>query len=171
MQIVTPVTDYIPASLLTTNNDLVERLAGVNARRGTRSWLHVALSAQQNITKNVWTKCPMNLNYIDTNSEYDEVTDFDWTAGADKTVLVLGQVYMMNMAADKLVNSKIMLDETTAITEGGSFVNAGIIAIEQCFGIAEVSAGETLTLWVMHMDSVDRNLGPDSTEMWIIELI
>lgn len=87
MRIAVPVTDYIPASILTTLNDLVIRGAAAPVRYGQLSAVHARITNAQNIPNNTWTLIEWNVELEDTNNEMDLV-NYYFVPNRDKYIVL-----------------------------------------------------------------------------------
>lgn len=173
MQIVTPVTDYIPASLLTTNGDIVERLAGVNARLGARAMFRAHRSAVQTLVTGTQTLVEYDVEDFDIGGNYDHVTDFDFTVPRDGYYMFAAGVSIGNIGPNKVIALYIIhnidgniayywLTRPTQVT-----TNIKATAFWYC------EAGELITVEVTQNHGLNKDIGTSNSQTWFwgVELI
>ena len=106
MRIATPVTDYIPASILTTLNDLVIRGAADPERYGQLSYVNASRVSVQSIPDATWTQFIFNQPHDDTNAEYNYTTGI-FTPNRDKYIFVSTGVKVVGLVDTNIVGIRI----------------------------------------------------------------
>jgi len=76
MQLIAPVTDYIPASTLTTLGDMIVRGAALPERLGLTHMFHVYLSGDVVVGTGAWVDIDFDTVLYNLGGDFDIITDF-----------------------------------------------------------------------------------------------
>jgi len=168
MQLVAPVSDYIPGSVLTTVGDYVVRGAVIPERRAERAFCHVARQFAQVIANNSWVTIDFDFVVVDRGADFDDV-NHRFVCPREGTYLVSVCASWENFNDGVEMRLQIMCDGTSYFSgfthPGGAGENG-----HSGFCIVPADAGDFITARVHQLSGGNESLDGSYNTIDIFEL-
>ena len=114
-------------------------------------------TAAQVLTSSTWDLCEFTHTVYDTDSAFDTTTNYDFTVptGEGGKYLIIGQVTMHDLLIDSDFDLQVRVNNVNKLMrqdEPGTTGGQGPITTSLS-GVLDLSAADTVDLWVWHDDS------------------
>lgn len=158
MQLVAPVTDYIPASILTTLGDMPIRGAAIPERIGMRSGVLVRLSGDQVVPTGASTLIEFDTEVFDVGGEFDpSAGDHMFEPNADGTYL-LGLLARYADLPDTVFYQHDIRNGATRLAECGLHAGGVGGSGHLLASIAELVTTDIVKFYTYHLRGVNATL-------------